>query len=143
MKIVKLLILLGLLIGFLYNKFYYYDPAGNCRILIIPTFLPSNNSTKDILKMIKSGSPDDYLRICQYVSVINKNPSCGGFDGGCFKPSKPRTIYTGNDQGNIALSGSVIVHETCHAIQAAEGKRINERECYKAGNSYLRAVTKY
>ena len=143
MKKLKLLILFFLLGLFLYSKFYYYDPSFGCNIVIIPAFLPSNNDTKQILKMIKSGAPDDYMRICKYVSIINKNPSCGGFDGGCFQPSKPRTIYIGNDQSNIAMSGALVIHEMCHAIQAAERRSMSERECYTAGNSYLNTVTKY
>jgi len=143
MKKVKLLILAFLLLLFLLSKFFYYDPNFGCNIFIVPSFLPSNNNTKNILKMIKKGAPDDYLRICQYVSVINKNPSCGGLDGGCFQPTKPRTIYIGNDQGNIAMSGALVIHEVCHAIQASEKRPMTERECYSAGNSYLNIVTKY
>jgi len=93
--------------------------------------------------MIKHGAPDDYSRICHYVSVINKNPSCGGLDGGCFQPSKPRTIYIGNDQANIAMSGAIVIHEVCHAIQAAEKRPLKETECYSVGNYYLKSVTQY
>jgi len=143
MKTVKLLVLATIIFGFLLYKFYYYDPAYGCQITIIPSFLPSNTNTKTILKMIKKGSPDDYLRLCKYVRVINKNPSCGGLDGGCFKPSKPKTIYTGNDQANIALSASILVHETCHAIQATERSRLSEPECYSVSNRYLNEVTVY
>ncbi len=143
MKKLKLLLLFLLIALFLVYKFFYYDSDFGCKITIIPTFLPSNTNTKSVLKMIKYGAPDDYMRICQYVSIINKNPSCGGFDGGCFQSSKPRTIYIGNDQSNIAMSGAIIVHETCHAIQAAERRAMTERECYAAGNTYLNTVTKY
>jgi len=115
-KYIKLLILFILLGFYTYANFYYFDPEAGCKITIIPTFLPSNYNTKDMLKIIKRAAPDDYMRVCQYVTTINKNPSCGGFDGGCFQPSKPGVIYIGNDQGNIALAAAIIVHETCHAI---------------------------
>ena len=141
MKTVKLLALAAIMLGFLLHKFYYYDPIYGCQITIIPSFLPSNNNTKEVIKMIKEGSPDDYIRLCRYVRVINKNPSCGGLDGGCFKSSKPRTIYTGNDQVNIAISAATLIHETCHAIQGAEGRTLNESECYAAMHAYLKAVT--
>lgn len=140
MKLLTLLILLGF---FAYSKFYYFDPEYGCSITIIPTFLPSNYDTKEILRMIKKGSPDDYLRICKYIKFINKNPSCGGFDGGCFQTSKPGMIYIGNDQGNIAYAAAIVVHETCHAIQGAEHKRLGERECYTQGYEYLQTVTQF
>ena len=143
MKVLKWVALSAILIGFLIYKFYYYDPVYGCQITIIPSFLPSNNDTKTILKMIREGSPDDYLRICEYVRVINKNPSCGGLDGGCYKPSKPYTIYIGNDQRNIAMAAYTIIHETCHALQVQDGRNLSETECYKIGASYLRAVTLY
>ena len=142
-KYFRLLILLLLFGFYAYSKFYYFDPEYGCKITIIPTFLPSNYNTKEVLKIIKQGSPDDYMRICRYVKVINKNPSCGGFDGGCFQPSKPGMIYIGNDQGNIALAAAIVVHETCHAIQGYEHRRLSEIECYSQGNSFLNYVTQF
>ena len=140
LKILCLLILLGF---YAYSSFYYFDPDFGCRITIIPTFLPSNYNTKEILKLIKQGAPDDYMRVCSYIKVINKNPSCGGFDGGCFQPSKPGVIYIGNDQGNIALAAALVVHETCHAIQGSEQRRLDERECYSQGNAFITVVTQF
>lgn len=142
-RFLKLLVIVLLLGAYAYTKFYYFDPENGCKIAIIPTFLPSNYDTKDILRIIKRGAPDDYMRVCAYVSVINKNPSCGGFDGGCFQPSKPGMIYIGNDQGNIALAAALVVHETCHAIQGSEQRRLDERECYSQGNAFLTTVTQY
>ncbi len=142
-KLFRLLLIVSIILTYIYSNFYYFDPSYGCRIAIVPTFLPSNYNTKEILKILKKGSPDDYARVCKYVSVINKNPSCGGFDGGCFQPSKPRTIYIGNDQGNIALASALIVHETCHAIQGSQKKQLIESECYSQGNAFLEIVTQY
>ncbi len=140
-KFVRLLIFLLLFGFYAYSRFYYFDPEYGCKITIIPTFLPSNYNTKEVLNIIKRGSPDDYWRVCQFVSVINKNPSCGGFDGGCFQPSKPGMIYIGNDQGNIALAAAIVVHETCHAIQGHNQMPLREPDCYAQGNLFLNYVT--
>ena len=142
-KYIRLLILLILLGFYAYSNFYYFDPDYGCKITIIPTFLPSNYNAKEILKIIKKGAPDDYMRVCRYVTTINKNPSCGGFDGGCFQPSRPGVIYIGNDQGNIALAAAIIVHETCHAIQGSQQQQLHETECYAQGNSFLNTVTQF
>jgi len=142
-KLSKILLLI-LVIGFYaYSNFYYYDPEFGCRITIIPTFLPSNYNTKEILNIVKQGSTDDYMRVCSYIKTINKNPSCGGFDGGCYQVSKPGTIFIGNDQGNIALAAALIVHETCHAIQGTELRKLDERECYSQGNDFLSVITQF
>ena len=128
---------------FVYSHFIYIDQSNECKIVIVPTLIPSNSNTKRVIKMIKEGSPEDYSDLCAHVSIINKNPGCGGLDGGCYYYDQPRTIFVGNDQGNIALAGAIIVHETCHAIQGQEGRQISESECYTAGNRYMNAVTLY
>ena len=138
-KIVKVLLIL--LIPFLiYKLFIYIDIKNQCYIRIIPTFQPSNLDNKRIIKAIRYGSPEDYKNLCAHVNVINKNPSCGGFDGGCFKPDKPKRIFTGSDQGNLALAAAIVVHETCHSIQFQEDRQISEVECYAKGAQFLEKV---
>jgi hypothetical protein len=142
----KALLILLLVIGlgfFIYQNFLYIDPEYNCYIKVIPTFLPSNFNTKEVIGLVKQGDIKEYEKLCRYVSTINKNPSCGGFDGGCFEPTKPRTIYIGNDQGNIALAAALVVHETCHAEQGYEKGRLGEGECYEIGNKFLDDITIY
>ena len=142
----KVLAILLLVIGlgfFVYKNFLYVDTDYNCYIKVIPTFLPSNFNTKEVIQIIKQGDIKEYKKLCKYVSTINKNPSCGGFDGGCFQPSRPRTIYIGNDQGNIALAASIVVHETCHAIQGYEHGKLSEPECYDVGYRFLDEITIY
>lgn len=142
----KALTILLLVIGlgfFIYKNFLYIDPDYNCYIKVIPTFLPSNFNTKEVINLVKQGDVEEYKKLCRYVSTINKNPSCGGFDGGCFQPSKPRTIYIGNDQGNIALAAALVVHETCHAVQGYEKGSLSESECYLEGNTFLDEITIY
>lgn len=140
LTILSLVMLAGYLI---YKNFFYIDPDYNCYIKVIPTFLPSNFNTQQVIKLLKDSSKDEYKNLCKYVSVINKNPSCGGFDGGCFEPSKPRTIYIGNDQGNIALAAALLVHETCHAKQSYEYGALEEASCYAAGNNFIKQITIY
>ncbi len=140
LKILLIFVLLGI---YVYSKFVYLDPDYNCSIKVIPNFMPSNFDTKKIIKIVKSGSEEEYKKLCQYVNTINKNPSCGGFDGGCYELERPGTIYIGNDQGNIALAAALLVHETCHAIQAYENRTLGESECYTAGNNFLQEITIY
>lgn len=142
-KIILPILILGGLGYFIFNQFFYIDPQYGCRITVIPSFAPSNNKTKEVLTTIKYGSPTHYKLVCEYVTFIDKNPTCGGFDGGCFHPNKPTTIHIGNDQGNLALAAALVVHETCHAIQGHEKRIFSEPECYKMGAEFLETVTKF
>ena len=126
---------------FIYTQFFHLDIQNNCAIFLMPTFQPSNLSTKETVTFLKNSSHEDYTILCKHVNVINKNASCGGLDGGCYQPSSPKTIYIGNDQNNIALAAALLVHETCHAIQGQENRTLNEGDCYKAGAEYLKKVT--
>lgn len=120
--------------------FTYIDVKNSCYILIIPTYLPSNISTKKVIKLIKNASPDDYCTLCSYINVINKNISCGGFDGGCYEQINPRTIFLGNDQNSLALSAAIVIHELCHREQARQGRQFSELECYKKGSEFLENI---
>lgn len=142
-KFFKITLTTLILVSLVYHFFIYFDPANSCLIRIIPSFGPSNTNTKEALRLIKYASPADYALVCENVSQIDKNPSCGGFDGGCFKENQPNKIYIGNDQGNLALTSAIIVHETCHVLQNRDSKPFIEGECYAADARFLREVTIY
>ena len=140
-KVVKKFFFIGLILGLIYHFFIYFDFSNSCLIGFIPTFGPSNVNTKTAIKLIKHSSPSDYNLVCKYVNVIDKNPSCGGFDGGCFHSDSPKKIYIGNDQDTLPFTAAIIIHETCHAIQNAEGRSITEDECYKKHHEFMENIT--
>ena len=140
-QLIKSLLIILFAMFLLYYWFLYIDIQEKCVFYLVPTFQPSNLSTKETINFLKSSSPNEYEKLCTHVSVINKNPACGGFDGGCYEPNKKRTIFVGNDQNNIALAAAILVHETCHAIQGQKGLPLSEGECYRAGSSYLNEIT--
>ncbi|HEY4478601.1 MAG TPA: hypothetical protein VI775_02040 [Candidatus Paceibacterota bacterium] len=39
---------------------------------------------KKIIKYLKSNYPDEYVKVCNNVTTIDPNISCGGFGGGCY-----------------------------------------------------------
>ncbi len=139
LKFIFLFVLFGL---FVYHFFIYFDKDNKCFITIIPSYLPSNLDTKEAIRIIKYATPDNYQKLCTNIEVIDMNPSCGGFDGGCFRASKPQKIYVGNDQSNPAVGSAIIIHEMCHAMQAREGRYLDEVECYEKSTVFLDSVTK-
>lgn len=145
MKKVLVMLLIFLSSTFVLSRFYYVDFEHQeyCVIRVVPSFLLSNLDLRGALRLIKYASPEDYAEVCSRVRVINKNPGCGGLDGGCFYENKPDVIYIGNDQGNIAFAADLILHETCHARQYNEGRPLLEQECYKVGKLFLDKVTVY
>lgn len=143
LKFAKILLLLLLISYYVYENFIYFDKDNGCFIKILPSFMLSNSNTKEVIKVIKYSSYEDYQRLCKYVRTIDKNPSCGGLDGGCYEDNKPNTIFVGSDQGNLGLAASIIVHEVCHAKQASDNVPISEYECYKEGYDFLTKITDY
>ena len=139
-KIIKISITTIFLVFVLFKVFVYMDLSSGCFIFTIPTYLPTNVSTK---KHIKFASPDDYNTLCSDIRVINKNISCGGFDGGCYEKRKPNTIFLGNDQDNLGLSSAIVIHELCHRQQAKDSKSFSELECYKRGGEFLEDIVAY
>ena len=105
--------------------------------------MPGNLKTPQVLRFLKDTSFRDYLTVCKSVKTINKNPSCGKFDGGCYYQRSPNTIYLGNDQGNIAMAAALIVHETCHVTQDFENREFNEQECQDISKRYLNPIVLY
>ncbi len=93
-KVVLLLTIVGLTLYTLSAFFYIdFEREDFCVIKVLPSFLISNLDIKGSLSLIKHASPTDYAEVCKRVRVINKNPGCGGLDGGCFYENKPSTIY--------------------------------------------------
>ncbi|OGC68740.1 hypothetical protein A2415_02195 [candidate division WWE3 bacterium RIFOXYC1_FULL_39_7] len=135
------ILVIPLLFGaFFYSQFLHIDISNSCAIFLMPTFQPSNLSTKETVSFLQKSSATEYAKLCKHVSVINKNAACGGLDGGCYQPSQPKTIFIGNDQNNIALAAALLVHETCHAIQGQSNETLSEGPCYKAGAEYLQSI---
>ncbi|RJR27353.1 hypothetical protein C4561_02250 [candidate division WWE3 bacterium] len=140
-QLFKSFLIIFVILFLIYYWFLYIDIKEKCVFVLVPTFQPSNLSTKETINFLKESSAEEYKNLCIHVSAINKNPACGGFDGGCYEPNKTRTIYVGNDQNNIALAAAILVHETCHAIQGQKGLPLAEGECYAAGSHYLNSIT--
>ena len=142
-KTIKKILILLIVLPLIALNFIYADIDNNCYIVLVPFFMPSNFNTKEALKIIKNTSPEDYSLICENVKFINKNPGCGGFEGGCFYGVKPNAIYLGNDQVNIATAAAIIIHETCHVMQYKEGRTMSEEECHTIDSEYSQKITKY
>ena len=137
-------VLVFLVTQFILSRYLYIDYKNKCFIKVVPSALmPGNLKTPQALKFLKETSTSDYLTVCKNVKTINKNPSCGGFDGGCYNQRSLNTIYLGNDQGNIAIAAALIVHETCHVTQGLEKKSFDEQECQETAKKYLNPVVLY
>jgi hypothetical protein len=142
-KVAKIALTVVLSLWFLVYVFLYIDIKNRCFIFTIPTYLPSNIKTKRVIKFIKKASPQDYENLCTNIRTIDKNISCGGFDGGCYQERKPDKIYLGNDQANLALSAAIVIHEVCHRLQAKENRPFSELECYTKGADFMADVVVY
>ena len=140
LRIILVLVIVGPILYWLSTFFFYADFKNACFIKIIPSFGPSNWNTKEVLNILRYGSPENYALFCANIDTIDKNPSCGGFDGGCYEVRNSKTVFIGNDQNNIALTAAVFVHETCHAIQSHEGRPIDQTECYEKGSKFLENI---
>ncbi len=131
-------------ISFILNYFFYWDISGNCFITVRPSLLEfSNLSIKEALKVLKFASPSDYQLVCANVSTINPNISCGGHEGGCFYKQRPRTIDISTTNRSLAWTSTIIVHETCHAIQYKQGRPMGEKECDEMMTDALSRIVEY
>jgi len=148
-RIVKIVVFLLAIFFFLSHYFLYWDPGEGCFIGIKPAFLEFTNlDMKRALRALKQGSPEDYKMVCGNVGVINPFIACGGFGGGCYYEGQPKTssnreIYVSTAKDDLVMAMAVIVHETCHAIQAKEGRPLNEEECYQVDDKLLRKVVTF
>lgn len=121
------------------------DIKNGCYIKISPAILEfSNTNIKKALKILKYGSFSDYRNLCEYVETITPFMSCGGFEGGCFYQTSPKTIYVSTSNRSVLQTTNVLVHETCHAMQLARGdKGLNEEECYADGDRILQSLVQF
>lgn len=133
-----------LLLFFFTKDFYYIDFQNKCYIGIGPSWIEFSNGTiKKAIGTLKTASPKDYEKLCQRVSFVNPNISCGGMEGGCFHPERPRTIDISSSHNSFMFSHVVIVHETCHAVQYFEKRPFSEDECYSEGERLLKELVTY
>lgn len=126
-------ILIGVLIFvWLFSHFFLYiDLKNGCFIKIYPSFLEfSNTAMKDGLRYLKKNYFHDYQEVCKNVETIDPNIGCGGFGGGCYSSSQPKTIVISTTHGNSLNAAKVIIHETCHLLQLKSGRPLLEPECY-------------
>ena len=137
-KILTFIIILG---HGTYQYFFYIDLKNNCKIFIAPSLLEFNNLTiKRAINPLRYAAPDDYTNLCKRVDVIDPNFACGGFEGGCFESSQPRTIIIDTSQRSMAWASAMITHEVCHAIQYHESRQMDEHECYVKTDEVLRKI---
>jgi len=141
--LLKILTFLLVVFLFVFNYVYYFDSEAGCKIRIIPSLEFSNSNIKEALKVLKFASPEEYATVCAHVDVINTNVGCGGFGGGCFYASDPKTIFISTSQRSLAMSAAIIVHETCHVIQGQENRSFDEQECYEADDRVLRNIVQF
>jgi hypothetical protein len=137
--------LLILLVLAVYSRyFYYHDFSAGCGITIKPSLTElSSQNIKAALRAMKHGAPNEYALVCKHVESIDPNLACGGFNGGCFYLNDLAAgeidVSTGN-QSYLGWTAAVIAHETCHLIQAKEGRTMDEGECYGVGNDILKKM---
>lgn len=124
---------------FLFRSFFYIDRSSGCKIFILPSVLEFNNGTViDALHLLKRTAPDAHEMVCENVTKINPNFSCGGsLWGGCFRGkadrSDQKTIDISTSHKDILWTASIIVHEACHARQYANVEEMSEDQCYSEG----------
>jgi hypothetical protein len=144
MKIKTAIIILFVLFGLVWKYFFYLDPFNGCFIVIYPSWLEfSNTSMKNAIKVLKRTSTDDYQEMCLNVTSINPNISCGGFGGGCFYADQPQSIDISTTNRSLAITASIIIHETCHVMQFKEGRGISEPECDQKMAQALGRIVEY
>ncbi|EKD99498.1 MAG: hypothetical protein ACD_22C00241G0004 [uncultured bacterium] len=138
--LLKVFILL-LFIYFIYSNFFYISPRDGCFITILPSFLEFNNKTVlEAITILKNASNQNYVDLCKNVKVINPNPNCGGYNGGCFYLGQTNKIHVNISNNNPSLTAAVITHEVCHLLQSANNNPLSEDECYRKDDSVLREI---
>ena len=135
--------------------FVWWDVGARCVIGLRPSLVGYDNTTvKRALATLEHGSPEDYQpedyqKVCVHVATINPNPSCGGFEGGCFwhsEGNRGRASIDVSTEHGLIWAVAIIVHETCHAIQYHEGRPAQfdlEHECYGEDDRILRQLVQF
>ena len=142
-KIFFIIFLLYLASSIAFKYFYYYDRQNDCSIKISPSLEFSGGTIVRAINVLKNSSFEDYQDLCKNVDNINTNVACGGFGGGCFYHNRPKSITVSTSGRNLTYTVSVIVHETCHAIQFSENRDASEPECYAAGKRILQKIIQF
>lgn len=138
--------ILAIIIGGLIvvQYFFYIDYKNDCYIKILPALTEfSNLNIKRSIKVLKAALPEQYQMVCQNVDTVSPNLGCGGLGGGCYYQGEPEIIYISTTQNDLIGSAAIIVHETCHVIQAKKGQTFNEDECYLADDIVFRELAIY
>lgn len=142
-KISASILIPAVIFNFLFLR--YDDWINGCHINIQFSLLEWNNlEIKRAIKFIKTKSPKDYQKVCEYVDDIALYLPCSFSAGGCFRDVSPGQIgmhtLPRDKNGNPSFTASVIYHETCHAIQKSEGRTSGDREaeCYREGYRFLK-----
>lgn len=142
-RYLKILIWIIIFGGLYYRYFFYLDLANGCHISILPSLELSNLNIKEALAVLKRVTPDDYRDVCQYVTRVNPNFSCGGIGGGCAFRNIPKSIDISTSMDDLAWSAAIIVHETCHAKQFQQGRSVSEDECYLEDDRVIKKLMEY
>lgn len=146
-KIINFLIIASLAALFYGRYFRYDDWRNNCHLAIKPSLLElSAINIKQAIRVLKNAQPEEYARLCAYVDTINPNLGCGGFGGGCFytgEMTKKEITISTSRQSSLSATAGIIAHETCHAIQYAQNRPLNEAECYAIDDKVFRELTRF
>lgn len=140
LKVLVIIFFLYILIG---RNIFYVDPANSCFITVVPGLEFNNAKIVKGLDVLKKASFEDYQQICQYIDQIDPNVDCGGFEGGCFRSGTPKTISVSVSNQGLDWVTSVLVHETCHAKQHAQGRGSNKNECYQEADRVMKKIVLY
>lgn len=128
---------------FLISNVFYIDIFNGCYIGIVPGLELNNAKIVEGLNVLKQSSIEDYKDVCNRVSKIDPNIGCGGFEGGCFYSTDPRAIVVTTAGTNLDWVVGVIVHETCHAKQFHEKRKMTEEECHNADGRVIKSIVQY
>lgn len=147
-RLVKISVIFIIFFVLICNYLFHVDVKNKCFLRIKLSLLEMNNtSMKNAIKILKYASPEDYRDLCENVRVIDPSiippVGCPGFEGGCFHPKTPKVIYVSTSQRTLSWTASVMVHETCHAIQYRESRPFSEEECYSEGGRILEKITEF
>lgn len=150
-KIIFLLFMIAVGLG---GFFYWNFTHAECIPVRGYWFEPSDYS--DIQKILAAMknladyAPDDYRKMCALTTrieladfetpglLVPKN-AWGVYQYNRQNRSSPGYIMIDRDTPEVSAATleSVLVHETCHANQAAENREFDETECHDRGHAYL------
>jgi len=101
---------------------------------------------------LKKTAAEDYQKLCRLTTQIKildfENPDLSVPEHalGAYHPNDKNLSLPGYIMINRTTTGffstleMVLIHETCHGEQAAEGRGFDEAECHQRGHKYLLAL---